>query len=98
MPVCFRIVWQSAHFFARRFDQAVPQLLLSIQQDPSHSPSYRVLAACYAQMGRLDEARDMVARLRTIIPVVISDVSHNRNADHRELLLSGLRLAGGEVT
>jgi adenylate cyclase len=86
-----------AHFFARRFDQAVPQLLLSIQEDPSHSPSYRVLAACYAHMGRLDEVREIVTRLRAITPVVISDVSHNRNAEHRELLLSGLRRAAGEA-
>jgi tetratricopeptide (TPR) repeat protein len=86
-----------AHFFTWRFDQAVPQLLLSIQEDSSHSPSYRALAACYAHMGRLDEAREIVARLRAITPVVIPDVSHHRNAEYRELLLSGLRLAAGET-
>src|SRR5208282_2830628 len=42
-----------AHFLARRFDQAVPKLLLAIQQDPSFPVPYRYLAACYAHMGRL---------------------------------------------
>jgi adenylate cyclase len=87
-----------AHFFARRFDDAVPKLLLAIQEDPSAPSSYRVLAACYAHMGRLDEAREIVTRLRGITSVVISDASQHRNAEHRELFLSGLRLAAGEAT
>jgi hypothetical protein len=49
-------------------------------------------------MGRLDEAREIVARLRAITPVVIEDASRYRNPEHRELFLSGLRLAAGEVT
>src|SRR5262249_39602354 len=85
-----------AHFFARRFDQAVPQLLLAIQEDPSFVPPYRFLAASYAVMGQLDDAREVVERLRAITRVVISDESFLRNAEHRELLLSGLRLAAGE--
>jgi len=87
-----------AHFVRRRFDQAVPKLLLAIQQDPHQPQPYRVLAACYAHMGRLDDAREIVGRLRAINPVVIPDLSFLRNAEHRELLLSGLRLAAGEAT
>ena len=85
-----------AHFFARRFDEAVPKLLLAIQDDPSFPAPYRFLAACYAHMGRLDDAREVLAQLRAISVVVIPDVSHFRNAEHREVLLSGLRLALGE--
>jgi tetratricopeptide (TPR) repeat protein len=88
----------AAHFFARRFDEAVPKLLLAIQEDPSLPYSYRVLAACHAHMGRLDDARDIIKRLRTITPVVIPDASFLRDAEHRELFLSGLRLAVGEPT
>ena len=88
----------NAHFFARRFDEAVPKLLLAIQQDPSFTIPYRHLAACYAHMGRLDDAREVVARLRAITPVVIPDVSYLRNPEHRELFLSGLRLAAGETS
>ena len=85
-----------AHFVSRHFDEAVPKLLLAIQEDPSHPHPHRVLAACYAHMGRLDDAREIVERLRTITPVVIPDASYLRNAEHRELYLSGLRLAACE--
>jgi adenylate cyclase len=87
-----------ANFLSRRFEEAVPKLLLAIQEDPSFPQSYRYLAACYAHMGRLDEARDVVARLRAVTPVVIPDASYLRNREHRELFLSGLRLAAGEAT
>jgi len=87
----------TAHFFGRRFDEAVPKLVLAIRQDPSHPHPHRVLAACYAHMGRLDEARELVAQLRVITPIVIPDVSYLRSAEHRELYLAGLRLAVGEA-
>jgi adenylate cyclase len=89
-------VYGLADFIARRFDQAVPQLLLAIQDDPSFPSPYRALAACYAHMGRLGEARKIVARLRAITNVAMPDDSHFRNAEHRELLLSGLRLTAAE--
>jgi tetratricopeptide (TPR) repeat protein len=54
-----------ADLFSRRFDEAIPKLLLAIQEDPSHPQPYRSLAACYAHTGRLDDAREIVARLRT---------------------------------
>jgi TolB-like protein len=86
-----------AHFLARRFDEAAPNLLLAIQEDPSLTVPYRYLAACYAHMGRLPEAREIVARLRAISSVVIPDASFLRNVEHRELYLSGLRLAAAEI-
>jgi len=88
----------AVHFLARRFDEALPKLLLAIQEDPGFPQAYRYLTACYAQMGRLDDAREIVARLRAITPVVIPDASYLRNPEHRELFLSGLRLAAGERT
>ena len=87
-----------ALFLSRRFDEAVPKLLLAIQDDPSFPPPYRSLAACYAHMGRLDDARKVVTRLRAITSVVIPDRTNLRNPGHRELYLSGLRLAAGETT
>ena len=92
------VIIGAAHFFAQRFDEAMPKLLLAIQEDPGHPHPYRYLALCYAQMGRLDDAREIVARLRAITPVVIGDASYLRNPEHRELFLSGLRLAAGETT
>jgi len=85
-----------AYFYLRRFDEAVPKLLLGIQEDPSNPAPYWTLAACYAHMGRLDDAREVVTRLRAITPVVIPDAGFLRNPEHRELYLSGLRLAMGE--
>jgi tetratricopeptide (TPR) repeat protein len=86
-----------AHFVRRRFDEAVPKLLIAIQEDPSFPQPYRWLAACYAHMGRLDDAREIVERLRAIPAVVIPDAAFLRDAEHRELYLSGLRLAAGEA-
>jgi adenylate cyclase len=88
----------TAHFFARRFDEAVPKLLLAIQEDPSFPPPYRILASCYVHMERLDEAREIVKRLRSITPVVVPTLIPYRNPEDRELYLSGLRLAAGEST
>jgi hypothetical protein len=48
-------------------------------------------------MGRLDEAREIVSRLRATTPVVMPDVNYLRNVEHRELYLSGLRLSAGET-
>jgi TolB-like protein len=87
----------AAHFLSRRFNEAVPKLLLAMQDDPGYPTPYRWLAACYAHMGRLDDAREIVARLRAVTPVVIPDASYLRTAEHRELFLSGLRLAAGET-
>jgi adenylate cyclase len=87
----------AAYFVSRRFYEAVPELRLVIQEDPSLPLAYRFLAACFAHMGRLDEAREVVNRLRAITPVIVPNASFLRNPEHRELLLSGLRLAAGET-
>jgi hypothetical protein len=88
----------AAYFFKRRFDEAASKLLLSIQEHSGSPPAYRILAACYAHMGRLDEARAIVARLRAISPQVVPSDVPFRNPEDRELFLSGLRLAAGEPT
>ncbi len=90
-------VMGEAYFIKRQFDEAVSKLLLSIQDNPGSPLSYRPLAACYAHMGRLDEARAIVARLRAITPLVVPGDLPFRNPEDRELLLSGLRLALGEA-
>jgi adenylate cyclase len=88
----------TAYFFKRRFDEAAAKLLLSIQDHPGFPPAYRTLAACYAHMGRLDEARAIVARLPAITPQVVPTDLPYRNPEDHELFLSGLRLAMGETT
>jgi adenylate cyclase len=83
-----------AHFFKREFAEAAPKLLQSIQENPGYPHSYRVLAACYAQMGRLDEAREIIARLRVLTPHLVTSAAQLRNPADRELFLSGLNAAG----
>ena len=86
-----------AYFFKRQFDEATSKLLLSIQDHPGYPSAYRVLAACYAHSGRIDEARAIIAQLRAITPLIVPGDLPWHTPEDRELLLSGLRLAVGEV-
>jgi class 3 adenylate cyclase len=87
-----------AHFFKRPFDEAAAKLVLAVQDHPGFPVTYRHLAACYAHMGRLDEARATVAKLRAITPVVVpSNLPAFRNPEDREFYLSGLRRAAGKT-
>ena len=47
-------------------------------------------------MGRMSDAREIVARLRAITPLVVPSGAAFRDPEHRELFLSGLRLAMGD--
>ncbi|MGC2202519.1 MAG: adenylate/guanylate cyclase domain-containing protein [Stellaceae bacterium] len=87
-----------AHFFAGRLEEARAALLRSLQEKPNWVPTYRFLASCYAHMGRLDEARDVIRRLRTLTSVLVPSAENWRDPNHREFYLSGLRLAAGEET
>ena len=88
-----------AHFLCRRFEDALPKLTLAVRHHLSNHPqAYRVLASCYAHMGRLEEARAIIERLRAVSPVVVPELNQFRNQEHRELILSGLRLAAGETS
>jgi adenylate cyclase len=87
-----------AYLFKRRFEEATAKLLLAIQDHPGFPLSYRHLAVCYAHMGRLDEARAAIAKLHAITPVVVPSNMPFRDPEDRELYLSGLRMAAGEVT
>ena len=86
-----------AYLFKRRFEEATAKLLLAIQDHPGFPVTYRHLVVCYAHMGRLDEARAALAKLRAITPLVVpSNVPFLRPEDLK-LYLSGLRLVAGET-
>jgi adenylate cyclase len=91
-----RFLIGAALFLSHRFEEAIPALVLAIEDDPDHPAPWRFLASCYAHLGRLDEARKAVTRLRAITPLVTRSYDVLRRAEDRELLLSGLRLAMGE--
>jgi adenylate cyclase len=87
-----------AHFFNRQFDDAIENLLMAHHDRPTNVMICRFLVSSYAHMGRLDEAREMVQRLRAITSVVVPNAMQYRIPEHRELFLSGLRLAVGDPT
>jgi pentatricopeptide repeat protein len=86
-----------AQFFIKNFAEAIETLLLAIQEDPN-AVGYRFLVAGYAHLGRLEEARETLNRMRRLIDpdVMPPYLQVLRIPAHRELLLSGLRLALGE--
>jgi len=82
------------HFWRRRFDKAVAILETSFDELPTYTMTLWFLAACYAQMGRIAEARDFAARHGIVsggqgekIALMYGD------PEQRELLISGLKLA-----
>jgi len=85
----------SAHFVSHRFEDALAVLRVSLEEVPAFTPTYRALAACYAHMGRLDEARPVLQRLAALTPVVAPTANPFRRPEDGELFLSGLRLAAG---
>jgi tetratricopeptide (TPR) repeat protein len=87
-----------AHFFQRRFDEAIHAFLTARENMPTNPALPRYLAACYAQAGRLGQAGQMLEQLRMITPVVMPSTVPFRHPEHREVYLSGLRLAAGETT
>jgi tetratricopeptide (TPR) repeat protein len=86
-----------ALFFLHRFDEAITKLNESVERYPKHAMTHRFLAASHAHLGRLDEARKVVARLSALNVTVIESGMRYRNLDYRNLYLSGLRLAAGEA-
>jgi adenylate cyclase len=88
------IAW--GHFFARRLEKAAEMFALALQQLPEWPPLLRFMASCLAHLGRLEEAQQVVKRLRLISPVVIPDASNWRIAEDRAFFLNGLRLAAGD--
>jgi adenylate cyclase len=81
------------HFFARRLDQARTLLLRSLQEHPDWAPTNRFLAACYAHLGQLDEAKIVIERLRALTQEVLPNADNWRDPAQREFFLSGLRVA-----
>jgi adenylate cyclase len=67
------------------------------EEFPHFAQTYRFLASAYAHLGNLDDAREIVKRLRAITPLIVPPVIPLRNREHSELYLSGLRLAADEA-
>ena len=92
-PATFGIA--TAHFFARRLDVAAGMLQVSLKEYPTWGPCLRLLAACYAHLGRLEDACEIVTKLMQVTPVLIPSTEHWRVPDQRQFYLDGLRRAAG---
>ena len=66
-----RLALGMAHFFSGRFAQAAEILAMSTREGAT-ATAYCTLASCYGHMGRLDEARAVIERLRAIAPNALS--------------------------
>ena len=87
-----------AHYGARQYEQAIAPLRAAVNRFPTYITPRRHLAAAYAQMGRMDEARAEVAAIRKLDPSVCLAMYRERiryekfaDWDH---YLDGLRKAG----
>jgi len=90
-------LYGAAHLIERRFHEAMPHLRLAIEEEPAFIEPYRLLAACYAHLGRIEEAREVIERLRSFTPMVVPPQIPYRSEAHRAVYFSGLRLAAGEA-
>jgi adenylate cyclase len=93
-----RVGWGSyvitaAHMTCRRFEEALAKVLVAIHEDPN-PVAYQGLIACYAHLGRLDEAREALSHLRSITPVIAPPAGRLATLmpEFREVVVSGLRL------
>jgi adenylate cyclase len=81
-------------FFLRRFEEAIVKQRECLERLPHHTLASWFLAASYAHIGLLKEAREIGGRLG---PALWDDGLRFRNLELRELYLSGLRLALSEA-
>ena len=66
-------------------------LLRSLQESTNSVPTHRWLAVCCAHMGRLEEAQEMINRLRAITLDAAPGASSYRNPEHCEPVQDRLR-------
>jgi adenylate cyclase len=85
-----------AHLLLERFEESVKWARRALESNPNFTPSYRVLAAALAHLGRTDEARKIGQRLLTLMPHFSTETEKLvfRQSGRLSLFLDGLRMAG----
>ena len=87
-----------AHFHAERFAEAASWVRQGIAEKPSATWAWRIVAAAYANLGRLDEAREALTRLVQAHPGItiaaIKQASMPPSPSFQHALFDGLRTAG----
>src|SRR5262249_38976381 len=87
----------AAYFRKQQFERALPWLLTAVQERPMSLIAHTTLAACYGQMGRLAEARQIIDRERHIRPLAASAAASVYDPEFLNLINAGLQLATGET-
>jgi adenylate cyclase len=88
------------YYLSREYGAAVEAAKRGIRTYPDHSNQYRWLAAALGQAGRIDEAKEVLAKAIAIAPAAFDmfvrrRVPWHRPEDHAHML-EGLRKAGWE--
>ena len=87
-----------AYYCARQYEQAIPPLQTAVDRFPTYITPRRHLAAVYAQLGHIDEARMEIAEIRKRDPLVSISLyrerSRYKNSEDLDHYLDGLRKAG----
>jgi adenylate cyclase len=86
------------YYLSREYDAAVEAAKRGIRSYPDHSNQYRWLAAALGQTGRIEEAKEVLAKAIAIAPAAFDmfvrrRVPWHRPEDHAHML-EGLRKAG----
>jgi adenylate cyclase len=87
-----------AHFHAKRFAEAASCIRQGIAEKPSATWAWRLIAAAYANLGRMDEAREALSYLMQAHPGItitaIKKASMPPSPSFQNALFNGLRMAG----
>jgi len=87
-----------AHFFAGRNDKALALATDVVRQQPNYLAGRRIMMACHAMAGRIDEARQACAAAMRIDPTQRISVSNARAPFRRpqdvDKLAQAFRIAG----
>jgi adenylate cyclase len=87
-----------AHFFQERFEDSMLWARRALDEKQNYLPPLRFLAAALGHLGRIDEARAVIARLRALVPdeTITSYAAWTpfRSSGRLPLILEGLRRAG----
>jgi TolB-like protein/class 3 adenylate cyclase len=87
-----------AHFFAGRYEDASSWAKIYMQQNPNHVVAHRILMACHAMSGRVQEARQACVLALQLDPSQrisrIKDWGPWRRAEYIERLAQAFRIAG----
>ncbi len=88
-----------AHYMLKRYSEAIPPLRECVSRAPNLRSGHQWLAATYAQLGQLDNARAEAAEVIRVLPNYTiegtqTQLSVFKNAQDTEHFFDGLRKAG----